>query len=167
MTSWLWHQRHRQQRGKQTDVEFNETLKFCTLRDTHQSKTATNRMEENNLTRELPKLNTGHLMPNGQRTWTDFSPTKMCVCGMLNHSVVSDSATSWTVDHQAPLSMEFSRQEYWSGLAFPTSGDLPDPGTEPMSPPLVDRFFYHWATRETTKKIHKSPVSTWKDAQDH
>ena len=39
----------------------------------------------------------------------------------------------WTVAHQAPLSMEFSRQEYWSGLLFPTPGDLPDPGIEPES----------------------------------
>ena len=38
----------------------------------------------------------------------------------------------WTVAHQAPLSVEFSRQEYWSGLPFPPPGDLPDPGIEPM-----------------------------------
>ena len=42
----------------------------------------------------------------------------------------------WTVACQAPLSMEFSRQEYWSGLPFPTPGDLPDPGIEPGSPTL-------------------------------
>ena len=42
----------------------------------------------------------------------------------------------WTVAHQAPLSMEFSWQEYWSGLPFPSSGDLPDPGFEPGSPVL-------------------------------
>ena len=48
---------------------------------------------------------------------------------------MSDSfVTLWTVAHQAPLSMGFSRQEYWSGLPFPSPGDLPDPGTEPMSP---------------------------------
>ena len=41
-------------------------------------------------------------------------------------------AIAWTVVHQAPLSMEFSRQEYWSGLPFPSSGDLPDPGIEPL-----------------------------------
>ena len=41
-----------------------------------------------------------------------------------------------TVAHQSPLSMEFSRQEYWSGLPFPTPGDLPDPGIEPGSPAL-------------------------------
>ena len=42
---------------------------------------------------------------------------------------------------QAPLSTEFSRQEYWSGLLFPSPGDLPDPGTEPVSPALAGRFF--------------------------
>ena len=45
-------------------------------------------------------------------------------------------ATPWTVAHQAPLSMGFSRQEYWSGLPFPSPGDLPDPGIEPWSPAL-------------------------------
>ena len=44
--------------------------------------------------------------------------------------------TPWTVAYQAPLSMEFSRQEYWSGLPFPSPGDLPDPGIEPRSPAL-------------------------------
>ena len=39
----------------------------------------------------------------------------------------------WTVAHQAPLSVEFSRQVYWSGLPFPSPGDLPDPGIEPRS----------------------------------
>ena len=44
--------------------------------------------------------------------------------------------TPWTAAHQAPPSMEFSRQEYWSGLPFPSPGDLPDPGIEPGSPTL-------------------------------
>ena len=56
--------------------------------------------------------------------------------------------TSWTVVHQAPLSMEFSRQEYWSGLLCPSLGDLPDPGIEPLSPPLAARFFTTLATWE-------------------
>ena len=48
---------------------------------------------------------------------------------------MSDSfATPWTVACQAPLFMGFPRQEYWSGLPFPSPGDLPDPGIEPMSP---------------------------------
>ena len=45
-------------------------------------------------------------------------------------------ATPWTVAYQAPLSMGFSRQEYWSGLPFPSPGDLPDPGIESRSPTL-------------------------------
>ena len=52
--------------------------------------------------------------------------------------------TPWTVTRQAPLSMEFSRQEYWSRWPFPTPGDLPSPGiepTSPMSPALADGFF--------------------------
>ena len=47
-------------------------------------------------------------------------------------------ATLWTEACQAPLFMGFSRQGYWSGLLFPTPGDLPDPGIEPASPALVD-----------------------------
>ena len=45
-------------------------------------------------------------------------------------------ATSWTVAYQAPPSVGFSRQEYWSGLPFPSPGDLPNPGIEPGSPAL-------------------------------
>ena len=45
-------------------------------------------------------------------------------------------ATAWTVGHQAPLSMGFSRQEYWSGSPFPSPGDLPNPEIEPRSPKL-------------------------------
>ena len=56
--------------------------------------------------------------------------------------VVSESTILWTVACQAPLSMGFSRQEYWRGLPCPPSGDLPDPGTEPtplnVSPALAD-----------------------------
>ena len=48
-------------------------------------------------------------------------------------SCVQLFATPWTVAHQAPPSMEFSRQQYWSGLPFPSPGYLPDPGIEPMS----------------------------------
>ena len=59
-----------------------------------------------------------------------------------------------TVAHQAPLSMGFSRQEYWSGLLCPPPGDLPNPGIEPvslMSPALAGRFF-------TTSMPWESPV---------
>ena len=57
-----------------------------------------------------------------------------------SHSVVSDSATPWTVARQAPLSMGFSRREHCSGFPSPPLGDLPNPGVEPaslMSPALV------------------------------
>ena len=50
-------------------------------------------------------------------------------------------ATLWTVARQAPLSMGFSRQEHWSGLPFPSPGDLSDPGTEPAFPALAGGFF--------------------------
>ena len=53
-------------------------------------------------------------------------------------------ATPWTVARQAPLSIGFSRQEYWSGLPCPPPGDLPNPGIEPkslMSPAFTGRFF--------------------------
>ena len=49
---------------------------------------------------------------------------------------MSDCATLWTVAHQVPLSMGFSRQEHWSGLPCPPPGDLPSPGTEPAAPAL-------------------------------
>ena len=49
--------------------------------------------------------------------------------------------TSWTVACQAPLSMGFLRQEYWSGLPFPPAGDFPSSGTEPLFPALTDGFF--------------------------
>ena len=49
--------------------------------------------------------------------------------------------TPWTVAHQAPLSVGFPRQEHWSGLPFPSLGDLPDPGIEPTSPALAGGFF--------------------------
>ena len=60
---------------------------------------------------------------------------------MLSHfSCVRLLVTPWIVACQAPLSMEFSRQEYWSGLAFPPLGDLPDPGMELVSPSLTGIF---------------------------
>ena len=49
--------------------------------------------------------------------------------------------TPWIVTYQAPLSMGFARQEYWSGLSFPSLGDLPNPGIKPMSPALAGEVF--------------------------
>ena len=77
-----------------------------------------------------------------------------CVC-VLSSSVVSDSLwPPWIVAHQAPLSMGFSRKEYWSGLPFPPPGDLPDPGIKPKSlvaPALAGGFF----TTEQPRKPRK------------
>ena len=59
---------------------------------------------------------------------------------MLNRfSHVQLFATLWTVAHQAPLAKGFSRQEYWNGLPFPSPGEIPDPGIEPVSLCLM-----HW-----------------------
>ena len=64
----------------------------------------------------------------------------LCVC--VSHSVVSDSLRP----HE--LSMKFSRQEYWSGLPFPSPGDLPNPGFRTRVSCIADRCFTVWATRE-------------------
>ena len=62
------------------------------------------------------------------------------ICFSLSESEVAQSCPTvcdpWTLAHQAPPSMGFSRQEYWSGSPFPSLGDLPDPGIEPTSPTL-------------------------------
>ena len=63
-----------------------------------------------------------------------FSPNTLVKVKSLSHVLLF--ATLWTVAYQAPPSMGFSRQEYWSGLPFPPPGDLPDPGIEPRSPAL-------------------------------
>ena len=64
----------------------------------------------------------------------------------------------WTIACQAPLSMGFSRQEYWSGLPFPPPGDLSHPEIEPVSPPLAGRFF-------TTRAIWEVPTCLWTSSQ--
>ena len=62
------------------------------------------------------------------------------MCVSISRSVVSDSAIPWTVARQAPPSMEFSRQENWSGLPFLSLGDLPDPGIKRRSSALQADF---------------------------
>ena len=69
---------------------------------------------------------------------------------LLSH--VQLFVTPWTVAYQAPLSMEFSKQEYWSGLLFPPPGDLPNPGIEPESPALqADTLLSEPPGKPTTK----------------
>ena len=77
-----------------------------------------------------------------------WPPSNIRVCAQ-SLSCVQRFVTPWTAARQAPLSMEFSTQKYWSGLSFSSPGDLPKPEIEPSSPALQsDRFFTVWATRE-------------------
>ena len=79
----------------------------------------------------------GHMNPAvGRRRGDEREPhpLPLCVCPFSRFSRVRLLSSPWTVAHQASLSMQFSRQECWSGLPFPPPGDLPDPGIEPMSP---------------------------------
>ena len=89
------------------------------------------------------------------------SSSSKCVC---TFSHVWFFATSRTVACQASLSLAFSRQEHWTGLPFPPRGDLPNPGTEPMSPAFESGFFttshlgsvfyfFPWAFSSLPKKI--------------
>ena len=69
-------------------------------------------------------------------------------------------ATPWTVAHQAPPSMEFSMQEYWSGLPFPSPGDLSNPGIEWVSR-IAGRCVTIWATRESLKKAERQRIDAF------
>ena len=73
----------------------------------------------------------------------------VCVCEVVQ--LCPTLVTPWTVAYQAPLSMGFSRQEYWSGVPFPSPGDLPNPGIEPSSPTL-------WADALTSEPPGKPGV---------
>ena len=88
--------------------------------------------------------------------------TTLCVC-VLSH--VQLFVTPWTVAHQAPLSMGFSRQEYWSGLPFPSPGDLPDPGIEPASPALaggLSAISTTWKARKVGHVLNATGLNTSK-----
>ena len=94
--------------------------------------------------------------------------------------------TPWTVAFQAPLSMGFSRQEYWSGLPFPLPGELPDPGIEPGSPALeanaltseppgkplllrllLNRFSHVRLCAAPETAAHQAPLSLGLSRQEH
>ena len=91
--------------------------------------------------------------------WIEELPGPISLCHTYSHTACVCSvqlfATPWTVACQAPLSMEFSRQKYWSGLPFPTSGDLSDPGIEPTSPesPALQS--------DTLPMSHLGSISLW------
>ena len=88
-------------------------------------------------------------------SWHDSSFKSGCIlatsylcymCVLVRFSRVRLFATPWTVAHQAPLSLGFSRQEYWNGLPCPFPGDLPDSGIEPVSPTAPALQMDCWAT---------------------
>ena len=70
----------------------------------------------------------------------------LCFATSLSH--VQLFVTPWTIAHQTPLFVRFSRQDYWSGFLCPPPGDLPDPGIESVSLAVAGRFFTVWATWE-------------------
>ena len=93
------------------------------------------------------------------RIWKNLNlHTWVHVC-VLSYQLCPTLATLWTVAHQAPLSMGFSRQEYWSGLPCPPPGDLPDPGIKLGSLALAGGFFTTSATWEAL--IHGSRDIKW------
>ena len=77
------------------------------------------------------------------------------------HSCIQLFVILWTIAHQDPLSMEFSRQEYWSGLPFPFLGDLPDPGIKPAISRIScigRQILYHSVTWEWRRQWHPTPA---------
>ena len=78
-----------------------------------------------------------------------------CMLSCFSHA--RHFATHWTAAHQAPLSMRFSRQEFFSGLPCPPPGDLADPRIEPASPALAEGFFMTSATWEDQLQLYGLP----------
>ena len=89
-------------------------------------------------------------LPSAYKGYMRFY-TVLCVCASCRFSSIWLSVTLWTVTHQAPLSMRFSSQEYWTRLPYPPPGDLPNPRIKPAyltSPALAGGFFTTSATWE-------------------
>ena len=97
---------------------------------------------------------------NVQKSWSSLQRNVLCCAQSLQ--LHPSWGTLWTVAGQAPLSMGFSRQEYWSGLPCPPPGDLPNPGIKPRSlrsPALAGRLFTTSATGEAQQG---NPTQQWK-----
>ena len=103
----------------------------------------------------LPQTLPGHPQ-HGLRLW-HFSLLLL----LFSHSVMTDSSNPMDCSPQPPLSMEFSRQEYWSRLPFSSPGDLPDPGIEPVSPAWqMDPFLLsHQGSLDTPPRLPLSGLS--------
>ena len=107
----------------------------------------------------LTPLSTPPLKSAQNTSLSSLCYTAMSHCECVSHCCVRLFVTPWIVVCQSPLSMEFSRQEYWSGLPFPSPGDLPDSGIKPRTPelqtdslpsepngsPICSQFFAIWA----------------------
>ena len=78
-----------------------------------------------------------------------------CCCPVTKSFIFNSFETAWTIAYQAPRSMGFCRQEYWSGLPFPSPGNLCDLGIEPTSPTLADKFFTTVLIQEAQKNMSK------------
>ena len=101
----------------------------------------------------------------GSKTRRDSSATgwrRSLHVWAVRSGVFGSLGAPWTVAHQAPPSLGFSREEYWSGVPCPSPGDLPDPGSEPNSPALADRSFttvtpgspgFHRSEHFTSKQV--------------
>ena len=127
-------------------------------------RASTQRQQQGTKTREAREKK-GTLRKNGGRRgrkrerkipWlASHGVTSLTVCARsLSH--VRLFAAARTLAHQAPLSMRFLRQEYWSRLPFPSAGDLPDPGIESESPALADGSFIAEPSRKSLKDITSS-----------
>ena len=106
-------------------------------------------------TARLPQMEFHELPCNNVQNDLSVAPEKVLFLEDLDKTLLSHFSrvqlfvTLWTIAHQAPLSMRFSRQEYWSGLPCPPPGDLPDPGMETVSlvsPALAGGLFTTWAS---------------------
>ena len=120
------------------------TIEACTPRARTQQQEATTVRSPCTAMKSTPPLTSSGEKAHAQQQ----RPSTAKIQSINVHANLVQSCSSlcdpWTVAHQAPLSMGFSRQKYWSGLPFPSPGDLPDPGTELaslMSPALAGRFF--------------------------
>ena len=104
--------------------------------------------------KEKPLLYAQHIA----KTHSFIHSTNVCMCSVAPSCYFWLFAALCTIAHQAPLSMGFSRQDYWNGLPFPPPGDLPDPGIEPVSSALAGGFF----TTEPTERIfYPVPCLIW------
>ena len=101
-----------------------------------------------------------YILQTRQRLSADSSRKKG---GGLVTKLCLTLVTPWTVAHQSALSIGFSRQEHWSGLPFPSPGDLPDPGIEPKSPALLAGGFF--TNRAPGKPFPK--VGNWGSYMTH